>query len=135
MCLTAAQVKVAQAVYAGPKNTVTGKEIYPGFALGSENAWLLQETTLYKEFSELILKDVVFNNSNYDVSTFNFGSDVAKVDSIASPLIDSINPSLSSFEARGGKLITTQGWADAYNAPTWPIKFLKQINAATCLTD
>ncbi|KFZ24642.1 hypothetical protein V502_00867 [Pseudogymnoascus sp. VKM F-4520 (FW-2644)] len=135
VCLTAAQVKAAQAVYAGPKNTVTGKEIYPGFALGSENAWLLQETTLYKEFSELILKEVVFNNSNYDVSTFNFGSDVAKVDSIASPLIDSINPSLSSFEARGGKLITTQGWADAYNAPTWPIEFLKQINGATSLTD
>jgi hypothetical protein len=135
VCLTAAQVRAAQAVYAGPKNTLTGKEIYPGFAVGSEKAWLMQETTLYEEFSELILKEIVFNDSNYNISTFNFGSDVSKVDSIASPLIDSIYPSLSSFKARGGKLITTQGWADAYNAPTWPIEFLKQINAACSRDD
>lgn len=135
VCLTAAQIKAAQAVYAGPKNTLTGEEIYPGFAHGSENTWLLQETTLYQEFSALILKEVVFQNSSYNISTFDFGSDVAKVDLMASPLIDMINPNLSSFEARGGKLITTQGWADAYNSPTWPIEFMKQIKAATSLSN
>jgi len=135
VCLTAAQVKAAQAVYAGPKNTVTGQEVYPGFVLGSESSWLLQETTLYEEYSELILKEVVFDNSNYNVSTFNFGSDVAKVDLTASPLIDSINPDLTLFEAHGGKLITTQGWADAYNSPLWPIQFLGEIDAETCWTD
>ncbi|PVH68008.1 putative feruloyl esterase B precursor [Cadophora sp. DSE1049] len=134
VCLTVAQVKAAQAVYNGPKNTVTGKEVYPGLALGSEIAWLVQETILYEEFSDLILEKAVFDDSNYNVSAFNFGSDVAKVDSIISPLIDVINPSLSLFEARGGKLITTQGWADPYNAPTWPIKFLEQIIAATNVT-
>ncbi|KAH8651216.1 putative feruloyl esterase B precursor [Xylariales sp. PMI_506] len=135
VCLTADQVTAAQAVYAGPTNTETGEEIYPGFALGSEIAWLLQETTLSEEFTALILEEVVFNNSDYNISSFNFGSDVSLVDSIASPLIDAISPSLSSFEARGGKLITTQGWADAYNSPLWPIQFLEQIKAATPLTD
>lgn len=94
MCLTIAQVKAAQAVYAGPRNTITGKEIYAGFALGSESSWLQQETTLYQEYSELILKEAVFQNSTYNVSTFDFNSDVAKVDLMASPLIDMVNPNL-----------------------------------------
>jgi feruloyl esterase len=46
-----------------------------------------------------------------------------------------MNPSLSAFQARGGKLITTQGWADAYNAPTWPIEFMAQIKNATNATE
>lgn len=28
-------------------------------------------------------------------------------------------------------MITTQGWADSYNAPTWPIEFMEQVKAAT----
>jgi feruloyl esterase len=93
-CLTSDQIEAAQSVHAGQKNTATGNQVYPGFALGSESAWLLQETTLYQEYSELILKEVVFKKSIYNVSTFTFGSDVAKVDSIASPLIDSMSSSI-----------------------------------------
>lgn len=135
VCLTADQVKAAQHIYAGPKNTLTGESIYPGFNLGGELGWIDQETLLYEEYSKLILQEVVFKNPNYNISTFNFGSDVFKVDSIASPQIDAIAPNLTAFAARGGKLITTQGWADPYNAPEWPLQFMEKIKAATSASD
>lgn len=130
VCLTWDQIKAAQAIYAGPRSTVTGEEIYPGMSLGSESGWLDQETTLYESFSSLILRELVFDDMAYNISNFNWGSDVFIVDKIASPLIDEISPDLSSFRNRGGKLITTQGWADEYNAGLWPIQYLQRIQAA-----
>ncbi|CAI7602277.1 unnamed protein product [Penicillium glandicola] len=130
VCLTSDQVQATKAIYAGPRHTVTGEEIYPGMSLGSENSWLDQETTLYKTYSALILKELVFDDLAYNISNFNWGSDVFKLDKTASPLIDGISPDLSSFRNRGGKLITTQGWADPYNAALWPIQHLQQIQVA-----
>ncbi|EKV12365.1 Tannase/feruloyl esterase [Penicillium digitatum] len=130
VCLTSDQVAAAQAMYAGPKNTVTGEEVYPGMDLGSENGWLSLETTLYKSYSELILKELVFGDLTYNISNFNWGSDVSRVDQTASPVITATSPDLSNFRNRGGKLITTQGWADQYNAGLWPIQHLHQIEAA-----
>ncbi|KGO73687.1 Tannase/feruloyl esterase [Penicillium italicum] len=130
VCLTSDQVEAVQAIYAGPRNTVTGEEVYPGMNLGSESGWLYQETALYKSYSSLILKELVFDDLDYNISNFNWGSDVSRVDKTASPLIDEISPDLSSFRNRGGKLITTQGWADQFNAALWPIQHLQQIQAA-----
>src|SRR5262249_20166123 len=36
-CLTAPQIAAVRAIYDGPKNPVTGKQIHPGFERGSEN--------------------------------------------------------------------------------------------------
>ncbi|KAJ5273285.1 hypothetical protein N7478_008410 [Penicillium angulare] len=127
LCLTSAQIQAAEAVYTGPKNLVTGDEVYPGLSLGSENGWIDQETVLYETYTALILKEVVFRDLAYNVSSFNWGKDVSKVDAAASPLIDEISTNLSSFQKRGGKLIVTQGWADQFNAATWPIQHLEQI--------
>lgn len=129
VCLTVDQIKAVQAIYAGPKNLVTGGEVYPGMSLGSENGWIYQETTLYEYYSRLILQELVFDDLAYNVSTFNWGTDVRKVDELASPLIDEISPDLSAFRKSGGKLITTQGWADQFNAAIWPILHLDQIRA------
>lgn len=130
VCLTADQLQTAQAFYDGPKDSRNGQEIYPGFNLGSENGWLAQETVLYEDYGTPILQKLVFKNEEYDVTTFNWGSDVDRLDQTASPIIDAINPDLSSFNHRNGKLITTQGWADQYNAATWPIQHLEQIQSA-----
>ncbi|KAJ5375741.1 hypothetical protein N7517_007747 [Penicillium concentricum] len=130
VCLTSEQVQTAQAMYDGPRNTITGEEIYPGFSFGSESSWRDLETTLYKTYSTLILEELVFHDMAYNISNFNWDSDVSKVDKTASPLIDAISPDLSSFRNRGGKLITTQGWADEFNAALWPIQHLQRIQVA-----
>lgn len=129
-CLSAAQVAAFQKVYDGPRNS-TGHSLYPGFSFGSENE-LIQQTSgsLAGSFTASILQNVVFDDLSYDVNTFDWGADVALVDQRVGPLIDEVSPDLSAFRARGGKLLVTQGWADQYNAATWPINHKKQLEGA-----
>jgi hypothetical protein len=129
-CLSSDQVTAAQAIYDGPKSVTDADQVYPGMSLGSESSWFYQETALYKTYSALILKELVFKNLAYNISNFNWGSDVLKANQIASPLIDEISPDLSAFRNSGGKLITTQGWADQFNAAIWPIQHRDQIHNA-----
>lgn len=108
-CLTPAQIAAVDALYAGPKNTRDGSQIYPGLVVGSENTWIQQEQSLYINYSVPILQNLVIKNLSYDYTSFDFGADVDTVNHVASPLIDEISPDLSAFRKRGGKLIVTQG--------------------------
>jgi hypothetical protein len=126
-CLTADQIKALQEIYAGPKDIRTGKEIYPGFSLGSENGLLGEELVLYLDYTGPILREVVFKDSSFNMSQFNWGSDVDAVNQKASPFIDALSSDLSRFQQRGSKIITTQGWSDQYNAALWPLQHLQKI--------
>ncbi|GFF58716.1 uncharacterized protein XCC2094 [Aspergillus udagawae] len=126
-CLNPVQLESLKAIYAGPMDTTTNTTIYPGFSLGSERELLAQETSLYEAFAAPVLQNLVFHNLSYDIDTFSFGLDVAKVDEVAGPLIDEIGVDLSAFRRHGGKMIVTQGWADSLNAATWPIQHLEQL--------
>ncbi|PWI72991.1 tannase and feruloyl esterase [Purpureocillium lilacinum] len=121
-CLTAEQVSQAKKIYAGP-----GSSIYPGFSIGSESSWAVQESSLANAFTIPILQNLVFDNLEYNASSFNWAADVALVDRRAGSLIDEISPDLSRFKARGGKLVVTQAWADPYNAALWPIQHREQL--------
>lgn len=129
-CLTEAKIETVEAIYAGPKRADTGAQVYPGFDFGSEIGWAMQLGNLSRDFSVPILKNLVFDDQNYNNATFNWASDVDIVDARAGRLIDSITPDLSAFKSRKGKLLTSQGWADQYNAGTWPIEHLKQVEGA-----
>jgi feruloyl esterase len=130
-CLTGPELSAAKAIYAGPTNSHTNISLYPGFTLGSEIEWSLQQGDLASAFSIPILQNLVYNNPSYDASTFNWASDVADLDANAGALIDAIDPDLSSYANRGSKLLMYQGWADPFNAATWPIEQLERIRAAT----
>lgn len=126
-CLTPDQIGAVNAIYAGPVSTLDGKQIYPGFSYGSESGWLEQEQLLANAFSIPILQNLVYDNLDYNSSTFNFGSDVRDVDAKAGAYIDEISSDLSSFRKSGGKMLVTQGWADQLNAATWPIEHMRQL--------
>lgn len=130
-CLTDAQLSAVKSIYAGPVNARTGAQIYPGFSTGSEIEWLLQEGDLANAFSIPILQNLVYDNLSYNSSTFDWASDVSDVDTQAGSRIDAINPDLSDFREAGGKILVYQGWADPFNAATWPIEHLQQIEEAT----
>lgn len=129
-CLSASQIAAFQKIYDGPRNS-SGHSLYPGFTFGSENE-LIQQTSgsLSNSFTASILQNVVFNDLSYDVNSFDWDADVALIDQRVGTLIDEISPDLSAFRARGGKLLVTQGWADPYNAATWPIDHKKQLEDA-----
>ncbi|OQD88825.1 hypothetical protein PENANT_c003G04758 [Penicillium antarcticum] len=133
-CLTQPQINAIEAIYAGPTDSRNGDIIYPGCTLGSEKEWLMQETSLYLNYTTPILQNLVLNNLSFDINQFDFGADVDAVDAIASPLIDGISTDLSAFRKRGGKMIVAQGWADPYGA-LWSIMHLEQLQNATANED
>jgi feruloyl esterase len=104
VCISEAQLSTFRSIYAGP-----GVDIYPGFAKGSEAELLVQEEELYTAYAVPILQNLVFKNLSYDYTTFDFEQDVKLVDEVAGPLITATSPRLDAFQARGGKLIATQG--------------------------
>lgn len=126
-CLTGAQIDAARAIYEGPLDACDGEQIYPGFSLGSESEWSLQQGPLASLFAVPILQNLVYDDLAYDASSFQFGADVLDVDERAGSLIDERSEDISGFRDRGGKLIVTQGWTDAFNAATWPILYLEQV--------
>ena len=126
-CLTPAQLTSAKAIYSGPKNADTGEQLYPGFSHGSEIQWILQEGSLADAFSIPILQNLVYNNLSYNASTFNWASDVSTLDANAGAKIDATSTNLTSFRNNGGKLLVYQGWADPFNAQTWPLQHYEDV--------
>lgn len=117
-CLTTEQLAAAKAIYAGPVSTLNGEQLYPGFSFGSEGGWVYQEELLADEFSIPILQNLVYDNLTYNPETFDFGADVADVDTRAGVLIDEISTDLSTFKRSGGKILVTQGEFNASRGHT-----------------
>jgi feruloyl esterase len=111
-CLTDSQLGAAKKIYAGPTSTINGDEIYPGFTIGSEASWFGQEgiiDSLADDFSIPLLQNLVYDSLHYNAVDFNFGSNVADMDSNCGQYIDAITTDLSAFKNHGGKIIVTQG--------------------------
>ncbi|KAK1466071.1 tannase and feruloyl esterase, partial [Colletotrichum cuscutae] len=130
-CFTSEQLTAAKNIYAGPRYSLSNTSIYPGFGLGSESEWMMQEGRLSLSFSLPLLQNMVFDDLNYNGSTSDWASDVDALDLKVGSLIDSVSPNLTSFKDRGGKLLVTQGWADPFNAATGPIDHLNEISQVT----
>ncbi|KAF5528156.1 putative esterase [Colletotrichum aenigma] len=130
-CLTPAQITAAEQIYAGPRHSQANASLYPGFDLGSESEWINQEGRLSLSFSLPLLQNMVFDDLSYNGSTFDWATDVRALDEKVGSLIDSISTNLTAFKGHGGKSIVTQGWPDPYNAATWPIQHLEDVEKVT----
>ncbi|KAK2007652.1 tannase and feruloyl esterase [Colletotrichum eremochloae] len=130
-CLTPRQIVAAKEIYAGPRHSETNTSLYPGFDLGSESEWMFQEGRLSLSFSLPLLQNMVFDDLGYNGSTFDWAADVDAMDEKVGSLIDAISPNLTSYKTKGGKLLVTQGWADPFNAATWPIDHLDEVARVT----
>jgi len=114
-CLTSAQVAAFQQYYQGPVNPVTHASIYPGNAPGSEADTVLGLGMAYNEN----LNEPSFDGLFYWVfgltwqwETFDFNTNVTKVDQVLGQDLNAISTDLSAFKEAGGKLIQYHGWAD-----------------------
>jgi feruloyl esterase len=127
-CLTAAQVDALEKVYAGPRNPRTGEEIYPGLVRGSERGWG-GHTAGPNIFStaDQFFKFMVYNDPNWDYRTFNFDSDLAYTDAHFSQLLDAIDPDLSAFRKRGGKILYSHLWSSTTHTATRSIEYYEDV--------
>ena len=132
-CLTQPQVDALRKIYGGPVNPSTGKGIYPGFPPGYEglpgnwDAWIIGPKSQQGQFANQFMGSFVHGDPNWDFRSFDFAKDLAKIDAAIGSIINSDNPDLSAFAARGGKLVLFQGWADAAITPLGTIQYYQDI--------
>jgi feruloyl esterase len=128
-CLTAAQVDSVKKAYA-PLKTSKGALVYPGYAKGGEAGWSVLEANGPSPTALSLgsYREVLHQDPNWDWKTFDVDKDVAAVDEKYG-YINAVNPDLSQFKARGGKLITYHGWSDPGISPENSINYRESVLA------
>lgn len=135
-CLTAPQLATLKKLYAGTK-------VFPGYAPGGEAdqggwaVWItgaaLEQSLMYS-FGTQYFKNMVYANPAWDYRTFQLDRDLAEAEKKTGAILNAVDPDLSRFAARGGKLILYHGWCDAAIAPQNAIDYhqsvVKKLGAA-----
>ncbi len=123
--LTDSQRKAIEAIYLGAR-TEKG-QIYPGYPRGAEcdpDQWIAWITgpvpplvakdgvpDLMFAFGTQIFKYLVFNNPEWDYSSYDF-SNFDQDSRLAASFLNATDPNLDPFKLRKGKLVIWHGWAD-----------------------
>ena len=136
-CLTAAQVKTVETFYDGVRDK-DGKLIFPGFLPGgeaNEGGWPLwitghgPGTSLISFFTNGFYSDMVFAGAtpavDYKTQPIDEMYRVAKKKTAGD--LESNDPNLKPFIARGGKLILYHGWNDAAISPLNTIDYYGKV--------
>jgi feruloyl esterase len=129
-CLTAAQVDSVKKAH-GPLLNSKGALVYPGYAMGSEGTWRLLSAANGPAPTALSLgsyREVLHQDPNWDWRTFDVNKDVPALDEKFG-YINAVNPDLSAFKARGGKLLTYHGWNDTGISPENSINYRESVLA------
>jgi feruloyl esterase len=126
-CLTAPQVETARAIYATVINRRTKKSVAPAFERGSELGWGTMAGPKPFALGADLFKYVVFQDPAWDYKTFNFDSDLARTAKAEDGLLNAMDPNLSAFIDRGGKLIQYHGWSDPQIAPSSSVEYYTRV--------
>lgn len=119
-CLTTPQVTALKAIYAG-LHDANGRAIFPGYLPGAEEGqggWALWITgpapakSLMAYFGLGYFSNMVYDNKDWDYKTFSLESGMKAAEEKTADALNAINPDLSAFRKRGGKLILYHGWND-----------------------
>lgn len=130
-CLSKAQADALASVYDGTRNPRNGKLIYPGAVRGTEGmlAFAFTDPEFASKPVSADLSRWVFG-PQWNARSFNFDSDMARVDEALAPYVNALDTDLSRFAAHGGKLILFHGWADIVVSPLDTIMYYDRLKAA-----
>jgi Tannase and feruloyl esterase len=121
-CLTSRQVQSAQAIIS-PLKSSTGEILFPRLEPGTELRW--GRLAGGPEPAALFLDEfryVVYGKPDWDWRQFQVDRDSARAHAIDSR-VDELDPNLTVFAGRGGKLLIYHGWADQQVAPGSSVEF------------
>jgi feruloyl esterase len=122
-CLTEPQMKTVETFYQGVKNS-KGELIFSGQALG--NPIGPQRATNQAPGGLFDLVRIAYNDPNVDWHSFNLDRDMKVLDDQIG-YVDAVNPDLSKFKARGGKLLLTHGWSDTGITPENTVWYYEKV--------
>lgn len=140
-CLTGPQVDAARAIYAGRRDPRSGKIAMGGVSPGAEamnggwQAWITGATQARNseaagyQFSSNAFKYFAFQDPSFDFLKLDLGAQFDRAKARMSPIIDSPNPNLSAFRARGGKLLQYHGWNDPAIPAASSIRYYEDVRA------
>jgi feruloyl esterase len=125
-CLIPAQVQMAKGAY-DPVKTQAGETVYPGSSPGFETGYRMPTpgSPTNPLFTDMP-RYVGHQDPTWDVMSFNLEADLALAMKNAS-FIESTDPDLGKFKARGGKLLLYHGWADPGPAPENTINYISSV--------
>jgi len=109
-CLTALQLEAVRMAYA-PATKKTGEMIYPGLVPGGEAGWAALAAVEPNALNVDMFRYVAHEDPHWDWRTFDLERDTALVDQKAG-YMNAMDPDLSAFKKRGGKLLIYHGWND-----------------------
>jgi feruloyl esterase len=110
-CLTTPQLEAVRRMYS-PARTAGGEVVFPGKDPGSELGWTAIAGGAQPANVSLGSFRVAFSDANWDWRNFNLDRDLRVADEKVGSSVNAINPDLSAFKARSGKLLLYHGWND-----------------------
>ena len=125
-CLTAPQLEAVKRMYA-PAKTKSGELVFPGKEPGSETGWNVIAGGQAPPGVSLGSFQVAYENLNWDWRNFDLDRDLKVVDEKVGTIINAVNPDLSAFKARGGKLLLYHGWNDTAISPGNTINYYSSV--------
>lgn len=127
--LTREQKTALLAVYTGPVDSKTGRQIHWGMPMGSENTPTGMLAMLGGESPYFYPFVWVFGN-DYKGTAFDFSADMEATDQYLAENLNATDPDLTEFFAGGGKLLMYSGSADACVPFPGAVAHFKKICAA-----
>lgn len=109
-CLSVDAVAAAKRIYAGLR-TSSGAIRFPGTGPGSESLWAAYASPAFS-IGTSYFRNVILKDPGWDPANFNVDVDLPHAEQVDAGNIIAMNPDLSAFFARGGKLLTYHGTTD-----------------------
>jgi len=125
-CLTAPQVAAIKRVYE-PVKTSSGQVVFPGKVPGAEAGFGAYIGGQNAPGISVGSFQVAYNDAKWDWRTFDVNKDLPLVDQKVGAIVNAVNPDLSKFKARGGKLLMYHGWNDTAISPGNAIDYYTSV--------
>jgi feruloyl esterase len=127
-CLTPVQVESVKRMYA-PSKFSNGTMIFPGKAYGSEASWTaIVSTSTQPIFVATGSFELAYQDPKWDWRKFDADRDVKFVDE-KTGFINAVDPDLSKFKARGGRILMYHGWNDTAISPENSLNYYNSVQA------